>query len=113
MALAAFNVGVEVGQLLVLALSLAGLELLRRQLPTERVHLVAWVGSALVAHSAWHWMTSRWAEFSAHDVNVGVPAMDASALLTAMRVTLVALIALAAALGLRQFVQRFLGSDAK
>lgn len=109
-ALAAFNVGVEAGQLLVLALAVAALELLRRSLPTARAHLVTWVGSALVAHSAWHWMAERWSALSAHPLGFSVPSMDATFALFAMRLTLVALIAAAAALGLQVFFARFLRS---
>ncbi len=109
-ALAAFNVGVEAGQLLVLAVSLAALQLLRRGLPAERGHLVTWVGSALIAHAAWHWMTERWTAFAAHEVSVAMPTFDGEFALLAMRLALVALIALVAALGLRQCVSRFLST---
>ncbi len=107
-ALAAFNVGVEAGQLLVLAVSLAVLQLLRRGLPAERVHLLTWVGSALVAHSAWHWMTTRWATLASYEMRVAMPTFDGAFALLSMRLGLIALIACAAALGLRQFVSRFL-----
>ncbi len=56
-ALASFNVGVELGQLLVLALILPLLLLLMRRVPSERVAII--VLSTLVAHTAWHWMTER------------------------------------------------------
>ena len=107
-ALAAFNVGVELGQLMVLAVSLAALHLVRKGLPVERAHVVTWVGSALIAHSAWHWMTERWTAFAAYEVSLDLPTFDGAFALLAMRLVLVALIALAAALGLRQFVTRFL-----
>lgn len=109
-ALAAFNLGVEAGQLLVLAIALGALQLLRRGLPAERAHLLTWVGSALVAHSAWHWMTERWTSFAAFDGPLALPTFDAAFALLTMRLALVALIALAAALGLRQFVTRFLST---
>lgn len=107
-ALAAFNVGVELGQLLVLALAVPALALLLRQLPNDRAHLVTWVGSAFVAHAAWHWMTERWANFTAHDIVLGWPALDATFALYAMRVALLAAVATAAALLLRQLLGRFL-----
>lgn len=109
-ALAAFNVGVELGQLLVLGVSLVALGLLRRGLPAERAHLVTWVGSALVAHSAWHWMSERWTSLAAYELSLTIPTFDAEFALFTMRLALVALIALAAALGLRQFVSRFLSA---
>jgi hypothetical protein len=109
-ALAAFNLGVEAGQLLVLAISLVALRFLRGALPLERAHLITWVGSALVAHAAWHWMAERWGSFTAYDVSVALPTFDGAFALLAMRLSLVAVIAVAAALGLRQFVARFLST---
>jgi hypothetical protein len=53
----AFNVGIELGQLLVLSLMLPVLALLRRHLLRGRIGII--VLSALVAHTAWHWMTDR------------------------------------------------------
>ena len=58
-ALLSFNVGVELGQLLVLALAVPALGWLFRRVVRERMGII--VLSALVAHSAWHWMTERWA----------------------------------------------------
>jgi hypothetical protein len=55
--LLSFNVGVEFGQLLVLALLVPGLDLLFRFVVAERMGTI--VLSALVAHTAWHWMTER------------------------------------------------------
>ena len=55
--LLSFNVGVELGQLLVLALFVPALGLLFRFVMAERVGTI--VLSALVAHTAWHWMTDR------------------------------------------------------
>ncbi len=58
--LLAFNVGVELGQLLVLILVIPLLNLLFRHLLAERVgHILL---SALLAHSAWHWMLDRGAQ---------------------------------------------------
>lgn len=100
-ALAAFNVGVELGQLLVLALALPLLGLVRRHAGPERGHLVTLVGSAVVAHTAWHWMTERFAALGEHPIPLAWPAFDAHLALAAMRVALVAAVALAAALGLQ------------
>ena len=55
--LLSFNVGVELGQLLVLALLVPALDLLFRRVP-ERTGTI--VLSALVAHTGWHWMLERW-----------------------------------------------------
>jgi hypothetical protein len=55
--LLSFNVGVELGQLLVLGLLVPALGLLFRFVP-ERTGTI--VVSALVAHTGWHWMLERW-----------------------------------------------------
>jgi HupE / UreJ protein len=54
--LLAFNVGVELGQLLVLTITVPVLVLLFRKIP-ERTGTI--ILSALVAHTAWHWLTER------------------------------------------------------
>lgn len=107
-ALAAFNVGVELGQLLVLALVLPLLVYVTRQVGAERAHLVTWVGSAFVAHAAWHWMVERWTTFRAYDFTLTMPALDATFALHAMRLALLAAIATAAALALGGLFNRFL-----
>ncbi len=55
--LLSFNIGVELGQLLVLAVLVPALELLFRYVVAERMGTI--ILSALVAHTAWHWMTER------------------------------------------------------
>jgi len=56
--LLSFNVGVELGQLLVLILLIPALDLLFRRGVDERIGTI--ILSALVAHTGWHWMTERW-----------------------------------------------------
>jgi len=55
--LLAFNVGIELGQLLVLAVLVPALELLFRFVVAERIGTI--ILSILVGHTAWHWMTER------------------------------------------------------
>ena len=55
--LVAFNIGVELGQLFVLALVIPALGLLFRYGVAERIGTI--VLSVLVAHTAWHWMVDR------------------------------------------------------
>jgi hypothetical protein len=55
--LLAFNVGVEIGQVLVLSLSVPALGWLFRRVVSERPGVI--LLSALVAHTAWHWTTER------------------------------------------------------
>ncbi len=71
LSLLAFNVGIELGQLLVLAMVLPALMLLLNRHPSGERIIVA-VISAVVAHSAWHWMTERWALLR----NVDWPTID-------------------------------------
>lgn len=55
--LLSFNVGVELGQLLVLALAVPALEVLFRYGIAERMGTI--ILSAFVAHTGWHWLTER------------------------------------------------------
>ncbi|HEU4391260.1 MAG TPA: HupE/UreJ family protein [Blastocatellia bacterium] len=55
--LVSFNIGVELGQLLVLVVLIPLLELLFRFVVAERVGTI--IVSALVAHTGWHWMLDR------------------------------------------------------
>ena len=55
--LLAFNVGVEIGQLLALAITIPVLALVFRFVVAERLGTI--LLSALVAHTAWHWATER------------------------------------------------------
>src|SRR5206468_1187526 len=55
--LLSFNVGVELGQILVLVAVIPLLELMFRFAVTEKVGTV--ILSGLVAHTGWHWMVER------------------------------------------------------
>ena len=72
--LLSFNIGVELGQLLVLALLIPALELLFRFAVPERTGTI--ILSALVAHTAWHWMIDRWAVLSKYHIEM--PVFDAA-----------------------------------
>ena len=56
--LLAFNLGVELGQLLVLLLLIPLLEVLFRFVVAERLGTI--ILSVFAAHAAWHWMLDRW-----------------------------------------------------
>ena len=60
--LLAFNLGVELGQLLVILVAVPVLNLLFRTPHAERVGTI--ILSALLAHSGWHWMSDRAAAFA-------------------------------------------------
>ena len=64
--LLSFNVGVELGQLLVLALCVPALEVLFRFVLAERVGMI--ILSIIVAHISWHWMAERALIFSQYQI---------------------------------------------
>src|SRR5712691_4073945 len=77
--LLSFNLGVELGQLLVLAVLVPVLENLFRFVVAERLGTI--ILSALVGHTAWHWMTERADKLS----QFPWPALEASQLAAAIR----------------------------
>jgi hypothetical protein len=79
--LLSFNVGVELGQLLVLVLLIPALDLLFRYVVIERTGTI--ILSAIVAHTAWHWMAERWDRL--RQFQFQWPALTASFMLTAVR----------------------------
>jgi len=105
MALASFNLGAELGQLLVLAAALPLLQWMHRRVGAQRERLVTIVGSVIVAHTAWHWMTERFGTLTAYRGTMAWPALDAAFALGAMRFALLGCLALALALALRQILR--------
>ena len=103
--LLAFNVGVELGQILAVALMIPVIELAFRRVVKERIGTI--VLSALVAHTAWHWMTARGSELL--DYEFRWPAWNAALLASAMRWTLLVLIIAAAAWLLAGWARRLGG----
>jgi hypothetical protein len=83
-----FNIGVELGQLLVLALLVPALEFAFRHVVAERMGTI--VLSALVAHTAWHWMIDRADKL--RQFRFEWPIIDAAMLVTALRVLMVAVL---------------------
>jgi hypothetical protein len=81
--LLAFNVGVELGQLLVLVALVPALQLLFRHVVAERTGVI--ILSALVAHTAWHWTGERWERFRQYEW----PVPDVLTLLWSVRFLLV------------------------
>lgn len=86
--LAGFNLGIELGQLLVLVLVVPTLRLTTRWFPAKGLAVVL---SVLVAHSAWHWVAERWTVFSAY--SIPPPTLDMSLLVGAMRWLMLLLVA--------------------
>lgn len=94
--LLAFNLGVELGQLLVVGLMVPALALLFRAGLPERVGKI--ILSALVAHTSWHWMTERWGQLVAYDIRL--PAWSPAVASALLGWLLLALVSVAAAWGL-------------
>src|ERR1043166_3082218 len=101
-----FNLGVELGQLFVLALAIPALMLLFRHVVEERIGTI--LLSALVAHTAWHWMTERWDVLRQYQFRW--PAFDLALLASAMRWLMLLLIVALAAWLLYGLVSRLLPS---
>jgi hypothetical protein len=85
-ALLAFNIGVEIGQILLLLVLVPMLRILFRYVLPERIGVI--VLSALVAHTAWHWMIERGEQLA----KFPLPTLDAAFLVGAMRALTAALI---------------------
>jgi hypothetical protein len=84
--LLAFNVGVEVGQLVVLLVLIPALGWLFRHAVAERLGII--IISAFVAHTGWHWLTERGGEL----MQFPFPTIDAAFLASAMRGLMAALV---------------------
>jgi hypothetical protein len=89
LSLLAFNVGVEIGQLIVLTVVLPILVLLARRPVLQRASVL--LASLLVAHTAWHWLEARAAELQ----YVAWPSLDMESL--ALIIGVILLLALASA----------------
>jgi hypothetical protein len=87
--LLSFNIGVELGQLLILALMIPALELLFRYVVAERMGTI--ILSAIVAHTAWHWMIDRYQVLSQYQIRW--PALEAAPLAKALRLLMLIVIA--------------------
>jgi hypothetical protein len=87
--LLSFNIGVELGQLLVLALMIPALELLFRYVVAERMGTI--ILSAIVAHTAWHWMIDRYQVLSQYQIRW--PTLEAAPLAKALRLLMLIVIA--------------------
>jgi hypothetical protein len=102
--LVSFNIGVELGQLLVLALAIPVLSWLFSHVVEERMGTI--ILSAFVAHTAWHWMLDRGATLSQYDFSP--PHMDASFAASAMRAGMLGLLIIGAGWGLFEVYGRLM-----
>lgn len=97
--LLAFNVGVEIGQLVVLLIAIPALTLLFRLVVAERMGTI--LLSALVAHTAWHWATERGTALMSYPI----PAVSLAGLASGVRLLMV----IVAAAGVVWLVSLWLG----
>jgi len=87
--LLSFNIGVELGQLLVLVLLIPALDFAFRHIVAERTGTI--ILSAIVAHTAWHWMTERYGVLK--QFRFEWPVIDAAFLASLMRWAMLAVVA--------------------
>lgn len=81
--LLAFNLGVELGQLLVIVVLVGVLSILFRYSFPERAGTI--LLSGYVAHTAWHWTVERWDQFRLYNLQLTMPSFDLRLLATSMR----------------------------
>ena len=86
--LLAFNLGVEIGQLLIVVLAVPALNWLFRNAISERMGTI--ILSAILAHSGWHWLSTRASDLMAY--NLQLPALDYAFLAALMRWAMLLLI---------------------
>jgi hypothetical protein len=97
--LLSFNIGVELGQLFVLALTVPVLRLLFHKWLPEVMGVIAL--SAILAHTGWHWMLERGGRLLQYDFTA--PALNAAFAATLLRWIMLGLIIAGAAWALRGF----------
>ena len=100
--LVAFNVGVELGQLLMITLAIPLLGWIFRKVVDERVGTI--ILSTIVAHEAWHWMTARFSVV--REYRVTWPALDMALAISLMRGVMLLLIIVAVLWGVALFIAR-------
>lgn len=98
-----FNVGVEIGQIAVLAVAVPLVSLLFRRAIAEKVGVI--ILSAFVAHTAWHWMMERGRALSGYSFTM--PAFDVAFVASALRAAIVLLVAGGAVWAMRELVRRY------
>jgi len=98
-----FNIGVEIGQVLALAIAIPIISYVFSRFVPERTGII--ILSAFIAHSAWHWVVDRGKTIGEYDFTM--PAMDAAFAASAMRGAIVAVIAVAAAWAMWEAIRRF------
>jgi len=107
--LLAFNLGVELGQLLVLGVLVPMLWAFFRYVPRERAGVV--LLSAFAAHTAWHWFTERGARLL--EYRWQMPVLDAGFLAATMRWGMLLIVCVGVLWGLGEVFGRWDGRRAQ
>jgi hypothetical protein len=105
--LLAFNLGVELGQLLVIVLAVPVMNWLFRNAISERMGTI--ILSAILAHSGWHWLSSRASDLAAYSFQR--PVFDYAFLAAVMRWAILFLVIGSAIYILFYIYRRFLHLD--
>lgn len=105
LSLFAFNLGVELGQIAVLLVLIPALGLLFRFVVPERLGII--IISALVTHTAWHWMLERGGQLA----KFPFPRLDAAFIASAMRGLLAVLILAALVWAANGWLRRWIAAD--
>ncbi len=105
--LVAFNIGVELGQIVVLLVAVPALSFVFKRMVAERIGTI--LLSALVGHTAWHWMTERFQVLRGYEFPV--PVLDATFFVALLRWLLAALVLIAVAWGLSRVFGRVWNSQ--
>jgi hypothetical protein len=105
-ALLTFNLGVELGQLFILGLAIPVLSVLFKRVVAERLGTI--LLSALVAHTAWHWLTERASTLRQYQFRW--PSLDLALVVGVMRGLMAVLILAGVVWVLYGVVRRVLGA---
>jgi hypothetical protein len=105
--LLAFNLGVEIGQVLIIVVAVPVINFLFRNVVAERMGTI--ILSAILAHSGWHWMSDRAGELSQYSFEW--PALNAAFFASALRWLMLAIVVGAILWSMMQVYDRFLGND--
>lgn len=105
--LLAFNIGVEIGQLMIIVLAVPIINVLFRHVVAERMGTI--LLSAILAHSGWHWLSERASELAQYSFQW--PVMNATFFAAVIRWVMLLVIVGAILWGLLQLYGRFLRDD--
>jgi hypothetical protein len=105
--LLAFNLGVEIGQILIILIAVPLINLLFRNVVAERMGTI--ILSALIAHSGWHWVSERAGQLSEYSFQW--PALNPAFFASVLRWLMLLVVIGAILWALVRIYDRVLGSD--